>query len=448
MQSHPEFCALHCPVANKPAHVFREELSKRISGGMCNFSHICFPMGHSTDFRGREFPVLADFSQISVPDGGLDLTNCKFRVGLRLSTESLSDLILDGAVISGHVEINVGKLSTQLRLMHANIAGEILIQATSVRTLNLREASIGNITLHSEVNGITFHKASVNGNIRLAGCVITGRLLLDETRFGADSAIFLDNARLLEPLRVEINRDPPRAIHMNGALVLRDLYLTCEIGLRKPLLVAKDDRPKFGAGVFLSNVDLSMCRLVGNTIDGMQFENVKWPYRWGRHLLYDEIAMRRGKGTSPYDRMRETYQILKEKYQRMGNHKAAGDFHYGEMEMKRREYGWPKRILCPEFIYWAFSGYGTGYIRAGAWLVVFAVAFTLLYLFTDPASFSPGYRGGLEALRLSLNTMTLQRPPTPPGFGEPGKWLMLVQSILGPIQLALFALALRMRLKR
>ena len=99
----------------------------------------------------------------------------------------------------------------------------------------------------------------------------------------------------------------------------------------------------------LSSSETSLIRSRSATSNGRR--------RFWRSVLYDEIVMRKQGEAAPWGNLKEAYQILKEKYRQMGDHATSGDFHYGEMEAKRREYGWPKRILCPEFLYWAFSGY-------------------------------------------------------------------------------------------
>ena len=69
----------------------------------------------------------------------------------------------------------------------------------------------------------------------------------------------------------------------------------------------------------------------------------------------------------------------KRKYEGKGDHIRAGDFHYGEMEMKRREYGFPRRWLSWEFAYWMLSGYGVGHVRSLVILVALISAFAGLY---------------------------------------------------------------------
>src|SRR6266487_1279349 len=87
---------------------------------------------------------------------------------------------------------------------------------------------------------------------------------------------------------------------------------------------------------------------------------------------------------------------------------------------------------------------GVGHVRSLVILVVLVSAFAWLYHFTKPEAFT----GFGEALRYSVGVAALQRPEMPREFGEPQKWLHVAEAVLGPIQIALFALALRMRLKR
>src|SRR5262249_35938260 len=153
-----------------------------------------------------------------------------------------------------------------------------------------------------------------------------------------------------------------------------------------------------GGEVRLRNVDLRECRLAGNNIAPIEFNETQWGRRFGRNVLFDETLARCGTKI-PFHSVRETYQILKQKYHERGDHATAGDFQYGEMEMKRRAYGWPRRVLCPEFLYWAASGFGTDYVRAFLVLVLLVVAFAGLYWWTSRATFGNEL---LDALRFSI----------------------------------------------
>jgi hypothetical protein len=241
----------------------------------------------------------------------------------------------------------------------------------------------------------------------------------------------------------------PHEIDISGCVTGRDVVIAAPLGARKPRLLTIEGPPHFAAPplgneVTLRDVDLSACLLVGNPLGQMGLSNVEWPRLRGRFVLYDELVYR-SHGAGPTENVREAYQILKEKYRGMGDHVRSGDFHYGEMEMRRREYGWPRRVLCVEFLYWALSGYGMGYVRAFGWLVGFLLASALVYRVTSPTAFP----GGLEeALRFGLNVATFQRPEVPEELSVAGRWCHIVEVVLAPVLGALFVLALRMRLRR
>ena len=155
--------------------------------------------------------------------------------------------------------------------------------------------------------------------------------------------------------------------------------------------------------------------------------------------------MRKQGEAAPWGNLKEAYQILKEKYRQMGDHATSGDFHYGEMEAKRREYGWPKRILCPEFLYWAFSGYGIGYIRAFMILVLSILGFAGFYYSYGGATLQNDFE---KSLLFSLQAAVRLGPGRPYTFSIQGERAQAVESVFVPIVAALFILALRMRLKR
>jgi len=236
----------------------------------------------------------------------------------------------------------------------------------------------------------------------------------------------------------------PERICLESSQIDGTTTIRSHLGSQAPLIIAENYSPDFGGNVQFNNVNLSRCKLVGNSIRDMDLTDVIWAQRYGRNILYDENALRSG-APIPSGSLKEAYQLLKEKYRALGDHAKAGDFHYGEMEMKRREYGWPKRVLCPEFLYWLFSGYGVGYIRAFIVLLALVGLFAKFYLWTDSSLFSSSF---LQSLLFSIQVSTLQRPSLPEELSQAGQWLRTVEMIFGPLQIALFALALRMRLKR
>lgn len=301
------------------------------------------------------------------------------------------------------------------------------------------------VSVKGEYSGeCIFDRAIMHGALNFRDCHFRSKLTFGNTVFRPTCTLDVSHSIISESLRIIGRPSAPREIRLDGAEILGSTHIETELGIPPVRIIARNEFPRFGGTAVFTNADLSQCRIVGNNITRLEPTNVQWAQRFMRTVVYDEIAMRRG-ASIPVSNLKEACQILKQKYQSMGDHVKAGDFHYSEMEMKRREYKGLIRYLCPEFFYWLASGYGTGYIRAFLMLVALAFGFGWLYLSTSPDSFALDY---WKAVRFSIQVITLQRPQTPEAFGDTGQWFQLAEAILGPLQIALFALALRMRLKR
>ncbi len=130
-------------------------------------------------------------------------------------------------------------------------------------------------------------------------------------------------------------------------------------------------------------------------VSKVTFSNVRWREREnGKRMVFEEVvdlkenvaeALRPASG-SPDERnyalIAELYQQLKKNYDDRCDYWTAGDFHYGEMEMKRlssqREnpiLRWLHRYLGLVAWYKYFSEYGESYARPAAWLLFFLLVF-------------------------------------------------------------------------
>ena len=153
------------------------------------------------------------------------------------------------------------------------------------------------------------------------------------------------------------------------------------------------------------------------------------------------------------------------------NHRyqEASRLRYSDFDSKRKEryHGFvPWRL---DWWYWLASGYGESVLRA---FIVFAMLiglFAVGYKYSDfehvakpeitqtaqaeekssPATPNKGpKRLGLdEAVRYSINVSILQKPDPKPQSSF-AKWLVIIETVLGPAQAALLALALRRRFIR
>jgi hypothetical protein len=147
------------------------------------------------------------------------------------------------------------------------------------------------------------------------------------------------------------------------------------------------------------------------------------------------------------------------------NHRydEASEFRFWSMELRRRE-GWRARgrlsVGILHALYRYLSGYGEEIGRAfaillGLWLF-FAVLYTQVgFVHTNSPSEAATYQADEvgapqklpKSLAYSLEVMTLQQP-NPRPLTAAARFAVLAERILGPIQAALFALAIRRRFMR
>lgn len=142
----------------------------------------------------------------------------------------------------------------------------------------------------------------------------------------------------------------------------------------------------------------------------------------------------------------------------------GSDFRFWSIELQRKA-GWKARgkiIGMLHTLYRYLSGYGEKIGLALGWLVgiwlLFAVLYTQVGFGHPQSSFAPiaavsaanevGTPQRLpKALAYSLGVITLQRPDPRP-FTTTASFLVLAETILGPIQAALLILAIRRRFMR
>jgi hypothetical protein len=120
----------------------------------------------------------------------------------------------------------------------------------------------------------------------------------------------------------------------------------------------------------------------------------------------------------------------------------ANEFHYWSMDALRKK-GWRSLGLVGT-LYWGLSGYGVRAARAFLVLVGICAAFAALYMIFGP----PKLEDLGQALVYSLGAVARLNPeprPTEPGVFQ---FLVIVEGLLGPLQIALLALAIRRKVMR
>ncbi|HLA37495.1 MAG TPA: pentapeptide repeat-containing protein [Candidatus Brocadiales bacterium] len=235
---------------------------------------------------------------------------------------------------------------------------------------------------------------------------------------------------------------------------------------------------RFTVDSVFQDVDLSHCSFLHSNIDKVDFryckfnEKTEGPFFFfsnqRKNVLRDELDADQhviltlnevkgknlksgGDSSAPqqrkpreeeYEPVRRLYQELKCNFENKKDWNTAGDFHYGEMECRRkgRLGGWLDFLLVTT--YYGASGYGERPWRALSWwFFCTLLLFPLLYRLTehDPLSACVW-----DSVRVAT-FMKIGIPIEPEGWG---KLVLALQYFIGPTLLALFGLALRRKVKR
>jgi uncharacterized protein YjbI with pentapeptide repeats len=249
-------------------------------------------------------------------------------------------------------------------------------------------------------------------------------------------------------------------------------------------------RISHGARIVFDSVDLSRASFQLTDVTSFEFKSVTWHKLRARFGLSDEIPNGDyGPRGFPIEKVAENYRQLVLNYETTRNYDLAEDFHYGEMEMRRRalinntrnKYLRCFREIITDFaIYRTSSCYGTSHVRALFILITLVLCFALavMYagfmpesqfeqiqgsssriekeinydLFPGPSSVEVGFRQWLsdycKALLFAMATSTFQKERYFQPSGTASKFFVVVFVILIAAQAAMFLFALRRRFKR
>ena len=242
---------------------------------------------------------------------------------------------------------------------------------------------------------------------------------------------------------------------------------------------------------------LGQARFYNCDVSRLNFSSVYWRTRAnGKRQLFEEcIDFEAAGDLSPgpdepnerdYQLIAETYQQLKKNYDGRMDYWTAGDFHYGEMEMKRlhsprknKAARWLHRNLGLVAWYRYASEYGESYVRPLLALLAILALFTLLFpipgmVFTKPdtpntppafpilnytdfPAYLRAYKGPTWVGALAFFGHSLMTALSVAGFQKEliyqpaypwGRALALLELLLTSTLIALFLLALRRQFRR
>jgi hypothetical protein len=260
-------------------------------------------------------------------------------------------------------------------------------------------------------------------------------------------------------------------------------YITCASYLK----FSSEDAPGFKPG---SSLDLQFAnvekpeRVSFNTlalrpgwfvhVDPRKFDffNVTWPPRIdvisGRSTINEEVeSLERKKLQQPHRRLAIAYSRLASNAEENNRYSQASDFRYQAMDTQRREKGSGFAFWTLDWWYWLASGYGESVLQASYILLVLWLLFAVPYRHVGFIRWEPKLASEADvmdasktrrddvgkplepkqAVAYSFGTMTLQRPEPRPATAWTHVFVIL-ETIFGPVQAALVALAIRRKFMR
>jgi len=227
--------------------------------------------------------------------------------------------------------------------------------------------------------------------------------------------------------------------------------------------------------------DLSRFRFLGTDVRKVDFTDVKW-YRQkdkGRNRAFDEVSPAPDPKNPnikkfDYELIGKLYRQLRANYEENLRYSEAGDFYMGEMEMtKKAQTSIFKKL--PLLFYKTISNYGESYYRPLGWIAAILLIFPLLFMFAgiepvsldpnnpikDPIHYKLDFNSTVSFLPsrekigdyytsflYSMSVFSFIRDKKYTTIDNWGHTLFVLESILSPVTLAFFLLALRRRFKR
>jgi uncharacterized protein YjbI with pentapeptide repeats len=199
-------------------------------------------------------------------------------------------------------------------------------------------------------------------------------------------------------------------------------------------------------------IDAGRISFLKTQLARVDFTDVTWGRRKnGRAALWDEL---RADGARDPAEVARLYRQLRANFEKEGDHRAAADFRYGQMEMRRLDVGaWnpAARMVASTFslltCYKVLSDYGENPGRAAAWVLTVVLLFGALFALGgfsgEVADVGGGEFSALlgDGLKASLASFTLRAGQIAWPLSRLGEWLVLVEGLIGPLLMLVWALA-------
>jgi uncharacterized protein YjbI with pentapeptide repeats len=456
------YCLFHLPTTEKDIEKFLEIFNARLESADTevsktddlpdgklevalgelsgNFKYVWFPCAvylknqvfeSYADFRGATFSALADFRKVTF-SGSAYFNSAAFFADADFSNATFYIYAsFNEAAFSADVDFRKATFSASADFRNAIFSAYAYFNSADF----FADADFGSAKF-LETSQIFFRKTSFQNLVDFNYSIFSGyaafegfgdkRVFIEEGGGNTGAVLNMQNARLENPERFSFHR----------------------VRLRPSWFVNIDSRKMVFTDITWENLDSTYNNSnVTTEIENLDNREISGPSR----LL--EIACRQ----------------LAANAEENNRYEEASKFRYMAMETKRLEYRWQGRFWTLNWWYRLSSGYGEDWKRAVVVLIGVLVLFGVLYASplsrfdfgekkdtaaveqpiaektNDPERFQ--HPGLSEGAVHSLYVSALQRPE--PKAGDTlTKFFVILETILGPLQAALLALAIRRKFMR
>jgi hypothetical protein len=394
------FCTLHYPGQDKDD--FWEVLDEKLKKG-------------DLDFRGAQFP------NFGLPERAKIDTQANF-----LNADFSGNVRLRKVIFDKHANFSEATF-----LGAANFHGTTFVEGADFsKALFRRGADFSEATFREKV---AFSLADFRGDANFAEASFWGESSFLETTFHEDVSFnrsrFMDHVRFYGGVETRVFNARKR-VDFQYAQVYEPSNFSVHTAVLRPS--------------WLVNVA---------GISKFSFTNVKWDYSLKEEkasvaALNTGVSHRRVPSKDTYHILGQVYKDLAANAEQDNLYSDANNFSYWSMQAFRKS-SWLSYLNPITFLHWALSGYGNRPLRAFCALLLIYLTFALVFLCTGSAQdkncgFEP--LSLWQALQYSLGAITLQ--VSPDCVTRLPAFFIFLEGTLGPIQLALLALALRRKFMR
>jgi hypothetical protein len=498
------FCVLHYPGTEKK-DAFMKAMQQKLHDMDFDFRGVWFP--EDVNFQNFLFPTLATFSgalfNASVDFSGASFATIPEFSGTQFSanafffrTEFSLGANFNGARFGGYADFGRGRFGALTGFDGARFCQAAIF----ADTLFIMRASFKGTQFSTDVTPLS-GRANFNGTEFYAYADFSGARFNESVLFS--SAVFNASINFQKTRFINDNSRDTRAIKVGfDGVIFRD-----SVNFERNMF-SESAFMSFSAAVFEKpeRVTFHTTRLRPHwfiNVDSRRFTfiNVNWGSLdkrnaidreiraldtntdWGGEDLNKSVAIQietESLGSSGYKGFSHLLEIalrqLAVNAEENNRYEEAANFRYMAMDVRRLQRGRRLDLFRLSWWYWLLSGYGERVTKAFCMLITIWLVFAAFYWMGDSAWWQPKQSGRLpvetiererpspalariqqpnpvspltlpESIIYSASVMSLQKPEPLPA-NKRAKSLVLFETILGPLQAALFALAVRRKFMR